>query len=201
MKRIALSLALVAFVLSCKDAAAPDPHSALRVVSSNPALVPGHIPPPPTDAVIDVSVSSNPLFGQFTGVYFANGANVEAATAAQLIGDESLAFLGTAWLRFDNKQMLGTSASANARFQRTDQKLSGMGTLVIDGHTVRIDEVTSFTANPNCTVFGEQCAIISFTATVDGESGHTGHADAFSKETCTLVTPLEGNPYYVCQDL
>jgi hypothetical protein len=143
------------------------------------------------DAAINITISSTPFTGAFNGAYFANGTSIESTVAAQAVGDESLTFLGTAWLRLDNTQAgLGTSASANARFQRTDQKLFGMGTLKIadsDGiiHTVRIDQVTSFQANPSCGA-GEVCAVITFDATVDGESGHHGTAEAFDKEFCSF---------------
>jgi hypothetical protein len=202
MKRLALVLAVVLFGAACTDATAPAKPS-MSVPTPSDLDLKGNLPPPPADAVIDVSVYSTPVFGQFTGVYFANGASVEATTAAQLIGDASLAFLGTAWLRLDNNQILDTSASANARFQTTNQKLFGTGTLVIQGETIRIVEVTSFIANPTCLVFGERCADITFTATIDSDpvpgTLHSGFATAYNKDACgALIIPEEGTPYYYC---
>jgi hypothetical protein len=71
----------------------------------------------------------------------------------------------------------------------TDKKMSGMGTLMIDGQEVVITAVTGFTANPKCRTTGESCATITFDATVDNESGHTGIAEAFNinSESCSLV--------------
>jgi len=194
MKRFPLLLPLVAVVVAaaCMDSTSPANSHAL-LSAKNPDLgFLGNPPPPPVDAAINITISSTPFTGAFNGAYFANGTSIESTVAAQAVGDESLTFLGTAWLRLDNVQPteLGTSASANARFQRTDQKLSGMGTLKIadsDGiiHTVRIDQVTSFQANPSCGA-GEACAVITFDATVDGESGHHGTAEAFNKEFCSL---------------
>jgi hypothetical protein len=192
MKRFALSLSLpvlgaLAFAMACSDTMSPDPHSALRPGTPNPALQ-GNLPPPPTATAINITVSSAlPVTGAFTGVYFGNP-SVESAAAATDVGDESLLSTGTAWLRLDNTQTNGSTASANARFSRTDQKMSGMGTLVIAGDTIRIDQVISFGANPDCTASGVVCASIVFTATVNGVSGHTGTAQAFDREFCRPVT-------------
>jgi hypothetical protein len=189
MKRYSLlPLVAVVFAVACTDATSPANSHAL-LTAKNPELATlGNPPPPPVDAAINIEVSSITFRGALNGVYFANGTSVESAAAAQNIGDESLTFEGTAWLRIDNVQpsLLGSSSSANARFQRTDQKLFGMGTFVIDGHTVRIDEVTSFLANPSCGLPAVQCAVIEFNATVDGVSGHTGHAEAFDREFCSF---------------
>ena len=186
MKRFALPslLAVLVFAQACTDATSPDRHATLT--PKNPTLVlSGNVPPPPTAIAINITVSSAlPVTGAFTGVYFANPSSIQSAAAADEVGDASLLFSGTAWLRLDNMQAFGSTASANARFSRTDQKMSGMGTLVILGHTIRIDQVTAFGANPECTVSGEVCAFIEFTATVDGESGHTGTAEAFDREFC-----------------
>ena len=190
MKRFALPslLAFLVFAQACTDATSPDRHATLT--PANPThLVSGNVPPPPTAIAINITVSSAlPVTGAFTGVYFANPSSFQSASAADEVGDLSLLFSGTAWLRLDNTQSFGSTASANARFSRTDQKMSGMGTLVIAGHTIRIDEVTAFGANPECTISGEVCAHIEFTATVDGVSGHTGTADAFDREFCTPGT-------------
>ena len=195
MKRYSLllvPLVAVVFAVSCRDSTSPAGYHAL-LNAKNPDLgFIGNKPPPPVDAAINIDVSSFPeVVGAFKGVYFANGTSVESALAAQNIGDESLTFTGTAWLRLDNVQPaeLDTKASANARFQRTEQKLFGMGTLEIEGFTVRIDGVKDFLANASCDT-GEPCAVITFDASIliDGvfEPGHIGHARAFNKEFCSL---------------
>ena len=214
MKRFALSrslpvLGVLAFAVACSDSTSPDPHSELKPGTPNPA-VQGNLPPPPTRTAIDVSVSSTggaaplavtanaPVFlhAVFTGVYFANP-SPESALAANEVGDLSL--LTAAWLRLDNKQAGSNSASANARFQLTDQKSSGRGTLIIFDafgapHTVVIGAVTWIAANPTCDAAFDLCAVISFDATVDGNPGQ-GNVEAFG---CTLQTDEGGNPFYFC---
>jgi hypothetical protein len=176
-----------AIAYACTDSTAPaNSHALMTPGNPAPVLGAGDPPPPPVDVAVTFTISSHTFSGPFTGVYFSNG-------------DQSLPFSGTAWLRLDNRQadVLGTSASANARFKVTDDKFSGHGTLVIDGHVVVITEVTSFFANPDCGVPGEVCAVVTFNATVDGESGHTGTAEAFDRETCTLIEG-EGDPVFDC---
>jgi len=201
MKRFALSLSLpvlgaLAFAMACSDTTSPDPHSALRPGTPNPALQ-GNLPPPPTATAILISVSSDVLVGEFTGVYFANGASIDATAASIELGDESLGFLGTAWLRLDNTQTLGSLASANARFQvtsglTTDPNFSGRGTLTISGHTITIDRVTFFGPNPDC-LPGALCATINFDASVDGIAGHHGTVQAFDRAVCTSVSYPDPN--------
>ena len=197
MKRYSLLLPLLAvvFAVACTDSTSPANSHAL-LAPRNPDLgVIGNKPPPPVDAAIVITISSPVTFyGSFTGVYFANGTSVESAAAAQQIGDESLTFLGSAWLRLNNVQPAGYGASANARFQRTETKLFGNGTLMIGDVTIRIDEVTSFKASPTCEP-GQLCAEIDFNATIGNDHDHTGHAVAFG---CGIVTPPEGEPYYTC---
>ena len=218
MKRFALSPSLpvigaLAFAMACSDATSPDPHAALRPGTPNPA-VQGNLPPPPTRTAIDVSVSttgtggaaplaltvSAPVFlhAVFTGVYFANP-SLESAAAANDVGDLSL--LTAAWLRLDNKQTGGNSVSANARFQLTNQKSSGHGTLTIydafgTPHTVVIGAVTWTTANAACDGPAPfvPCAVISFEATIDGRAAQ-GTADAFG---CELQTDEGGNQFFFC---
>jgi hypothetical protein len=196
MKRFPL-LPLFALVFAvayaCTDSTAPATSHPLLSAKDPTAFLLGDPPPPPVDAAINITISSTPFTGSFNGAYFANGTSIESAVAAQAVGDESLTFLGTAWLRLNNVQpdQLGTTASANARFQRTDQKLFGMGTLVIQGHTVRIDQVTSFLANPSCGATGDLCAHIEFNASILNEfgifeSGHTGTVDAFNIAACNF---------------
>ena len=148
------------------------------------------------------STSSFPVTfsGPFNGVYFANPASLANAVAAAEVGDQSLTFDGTAWLRLDNSQpdAFGTSASANARFQTSNGKLFGHGTLNFPGHVVVITEVTKFTAISDCLITGELCASVEFKATVDGESGHTGNGRAFNRASCEFVDPGEGPPFYDC---
>jgi hypothetical protein len=212
MKRFALSLSLpvlgaLAFAMACSDTTSPDPHSALRPGTPNPALQ-GNLPPPPTRTAVDVSVTTTggaaplaltaniplTLHAVFTGVYFANP-SLESAAAAGDVGDLSL--LTAAWLRLDNKQTGVNSVSANARFQLTDQKSSGHGTLFIsDGvvtHTVVIGAVTWDFANPSCDAIFLVCARIRFDATVDGNPA-SGTADAFG---CELQTG-DGGQFYYC---
>jgi hypothetical protein len=217
MKRFALSLSLpvlgaLAFAIACSDATSPDPHSALRPGTPNPALQ-GNLPPPPTRTAVDVSVATTPTGGAaplaltvnpppislnavFSGVYFANP-SLESAAAAGEVGDVSL--LTAAWLRLDNKQTGVNSVSANARFQLTDQKSSGHGTLIIyDGlgapHTVVIGAVTWTTANQVCDAASDLCAVISFEATIDGRAAQ-GTADAFG---CELQIGEGGSQFYYC---
>ncbi len=221
MKRFALSLSLpalgaLAFAMACSDATSPDPHAALRPGTPNPA-VQGNLPPPPTRTAIDVSVSTTGTTallttlasptctfaaGAFEGVYFANGRNIESVNAATQLADQELAFEGTAWLRIDNAQPseLETSASANARFQRTDQKFSGRGSLTFaNGCVVVINEVTSFIANPSCVTAGEPCAQITFNGTINGQPAE-GSVTAFDREFCTVETDEGGNPVFFCPE-
>jgi len=133
--------------------------------------------------------------GAFEGTYFSNGRNIEAAAAAAEIGDPALSFEGTAWLRFDNNQpaLYQTTTSANARFQRTDQKLSGRGTLVfLNTCVVVIDQVTEFIANPACFEAGEPCAEIVFTGTINGQPAR-GNVVAFDREFCEF---FEGEGFF-----
>jgi hypothetical protein len=162
------------------------------------------------DAAIEITVSSTPVFGLFTGTFFANGAAAPSVTAALQANDPELAFNGTAWLRLDNVQGFGSTASANARFQvihagTTDEKLSGHGTLVIQGETIRIVQVTSFTSNPTCSnLTFIPCAVITFDATIDSDPGvtHHGFVEAFNREVCDFVEdPIEGDPFFTCPEI
>jgi hypothetical protein len=172
MKRFPL-LPLVALVFAaayaCTDSTAPA--NAPTLLARNASVVLGDPPPPPVDAAINITISSHPAEGAFDGVYFSQGE--------------------TAWLRLNNTQsdVFGTSASANARFKASGDVFTGKGTLMIDGQEVVINAVTSFFANPNCRTTGESCATITFDATVDGETGHTGTAEAFNinSPSCHLV--------------
>lgn len=171
-----------AVAYACTDSTAPA-NSHASLVPKNPTLAfLGDPPPPPVDAGIIITVSSHVvLTAPFEGVYFSNGK--------------------TAWLQLNNSQLdgFGTSASANARFMRTDNKMSGHGTIVIDGHTITIEEVTFFLANPECDTTGEPCATIMFDATVDGQPGHHGTANAFDREICTFVPPDgESGGFFFC---
>ena len=220
MKRFALySVPLVgalAFAAACTDATSPgDAHASLRPGAPIPALT-GNLPPPPTRTAVDISASTTTtaaafsataaapcpfVSGAFDGSYFANGRAVESGLASSELGDAALAFEGTAWLRIDNKQneLFGTAASANARFQVTDQKTSGKGTLTFfNGLCVLvITDVTAFIPNPRCTVAGEPCAQIVFTATLNGQPAQ-GTATAFDREFCTTFTDEGGNTQYYC---
>jgi hypothetical protein len=200
MKRFALPLSLLVvlvFAQACTDATSPNPNALLAV--TNPTLA-GNVPPPPTTTVVTITVSSPVTYtAVFTGVYFANGGNSASVAAAAELDDPSLAFNGTAWLRLDNNQTGGNSVSANARFQLTDQRSSGHGTLFIvdaDGvtHTIVIGAVTWVSVNPDCNAAFDICAVITFEATLDGEEGHGGTAEAFGCE----LREGEGGPYYFC---
>jgi len=154
-----------------------------------------------TGATAPLSLTVNaPVFlhAVFTGIYFANP-SLESSAAANEVGDLSL--LTAAWLRLDNSQVAPNSVSANARFQLTDQKSSGHGTLIIYDvagvrHTVVIGAVTWITANPACDAPAPfvPCAVIHFDATVDGNPGQ-GDVRAFG---CELQTDEGGNQFYFC---
>jgi hypothetical protein len=121
------------------------------------------------DAAINITIESNAFTGAFSGRYFSNGK--------------------TAWLQLDNMQAdeFGTSASTNARFLLTDNKMSGKGTLMIGTHVVTIGDIISFSANPDCGITGEPCTTIVFNATVNDLPGpHTGTALGFNRESCTF---------------
>ena len=200
MKRFALPsfqlvpiLGVLALASACTDASAPDPHGSLRPGTPTPAIQ-GNVPPPPARTAVVITVASTPVTGIFSGVYFANGGILESLAASGELADPTLGWNGTAWLRLDNTQTLSAvSASANARFQITRGSLSdplagnlsGRGTLVIEGHKITIDRVTSFTPNPNCNFPTLPCAVITFDASVDGDPGHHGVAAAFDREFCT----------------
>jgi len=209
MKRFALplSLAVLVFAQACTDSLSPDRHASMS--PTNPTLA-GNVPPPPTKTIIVISVASTLLVGEFTGVYFASGGNSLSVAAAAELADAALGWNGTAWLRLDNTQTLGSTASANARFQvtrglSTDPNYSGRGTLKMreyfypyTEHTVTIDEVWRFEPNPDCFP-GTLCATINFHASIDGISGHEGTAQAFDSEYCDYVNiPGEEASVYVC---
>lgn len=193
---------VVAVAYACSDSMAPANSTAYRTPKDPTLIQLGDPPPPPVDVAVTFTISSHTFSGPFNGVYFANGHSLESSVAAAEVGDQSLTFDGTAWLRLDNKQpdAFGTSTSANARFKTTDGRLSGNGRLVFaDGElVVVITEVTSFVANPQCGIPGDPCAFITFNATVNGVSGHTGTAEAFDRDTCVFVDPGEGDPFYNC---
>lgn len=189
-------LALVlAVVYACTDSTAPaNPRSLLS--PGNPLGARGDPPPPPVDAAMNICVGGAGC-AAFDGTYFSNGAtSVEAAVAAAEVGDLSLVFDGTAWLKLDNRQPSpdGT-ASPNTRFKRHDAEVSGKGTLVINGQTVVITAVLEFIPNPDCGTPGDPCAEIVFEATVNGVT-QTGSVTAFDREGCTLFTG-EGS-FYSC---
>ena len=192
MKRFSLLalLSLVAFVfaIACTDATSPN---SARLAPKSPDLgFRGEAPPPPADVAITFTIESDVFSGPFDGVYFSNPAHIANTVAAADVGDPTLTLDGTAWLRLNNTQRaeFGTSTSANARFQTSNGKLSGRGTLVIAGHVVHITEVTGFIANPDCLVTGEICATVTFNATVEDLPGpHTGTAQAFNKESCEFI--------------
>ena len=199
MKRFALYsvpvVGALAFAAACTDATSPgDAHSALRPGAPTPAIT-GNVPPPPTRTVVVITVASTPVTGIFSGVYFANGGMLESVAASNELADASLGWNGTAWLRLDNTQTLSAvSASANARFQITRGSptdplagnLSGRGTLVIEGLRITITRVTSFTPNPDCNFPTFPCAVITFDATIEGDTQtHHGVAAAFDREVCT----------------
>jgi hypothetical protein len=207
MKSLALCLGIIAFAASCSDATAPDRHALLtpREPSDVRGGGGGNIPPPPVDAAMNVTVSGVGT-AAFDGTYFAGtGTTATGLSTFALSTDASTSGSGNSWVNFDNKQPdgFGVSNTANTRFQSTDQKLSGKGTLFFFGQfTVVIDEVLSFVANPNCGSPGVPCATITFTATVNGEPGHTGQVAAFDREFCEAypVEGDEGGSFYSCED-
>ena len=169
MKRFSLlPLVALAFAVACTDATTAPANSHTLLAPNDPALK-GDAPPPPIDAAIELIISSDPVYTVvFSGVYFSQGK--------------------TAWLRLDNGQsvLFGTSASSNARFKKSDDRLSGMGTLMFGTHVVTIEDVTFFFANPDCGITGDACAIIEFDATLDGQSGHHGTAIAINRDLCNF---------------
>jgi hypothetical protein len=191
MKRFPLLLPLVAvvFAVACTDATAPaNSHAILS--PSNPSLgALGNPPPPPVDAAITITVSSFPQTAPFTGVYFSNGETIGCDLAAAEVGDLTLCdFMGTAWLRLDNTQPdFGGAASANTRFKRQDDKLSGMGTLSIGDIVVKITSVEEFISFNDCGSAGQTCAIIMFTATDSNGGVHSGVLTATNKSGCEIV--------------
>lgn len=223
MKRFALPpslgipiLGVLAFVAACTDATSPDPRASLRPGRPTPVLE-GNVPPPPTRTAISVTVSTSDgnftaalapaqvctfAEGAFEGVYFSNGRNIESTVAASQLADPELAFEGTAWLRIDNAQpdVLGTRASANARFQRTDQKLAGRGSLTfINGCTVVIEQVLTFASFPACNAPGEPCALITFRGTMGGQPAR-GSVVAFNREFCEVLPGGDGPPSFDCPE-
>src|ERR1700686_3895125 len=99
MKRFALPLSLLAvlvFAQACTDATSPDRHATLT--PTNPLVVLGNVPPPPTKSAVVIRVASlDVLVGEFTGVYFASGGSSSSAAAADELADATLAWNGTAW--------------------------------------------------------------------------------------------------------
>jgi hypothetical protein len=186
MKRLPLLtlLALVfAVVYACNDSTAPANSHALLAPKSPVVALEGEHPPPPVDAAIGVCVDGTTCAG-FDGTYFASGSSFEAAVAAAELGDQSLGLGGTAWLRFDQ----GASASANARIQKTIDRVSGTGTLTVGTTVISFKDATNFTffAHP-CADTGGSCAEISFTT----HDGHDVRMAAFSSEFCSF-DPVEG---------
>jgi hypothetical protein len=171
-----LSLVALVFGGACTDETTAPTTSPKLLAPQGPSFA-GHEPPPPVGVAIMIEVNSHvALIGPFEGRYFSNGK--------------------TAWLQFNNSQSdeFGTSASSNARFMLTNNKMSGHGTLEIQGHTVTIENVTLFSANPDCGITGEPCAAILFDAKVDGISGHHGEVESFNREACTFVPGDEEIP-------
>ena len=201
MKRFSL-LSLVALVFAvvyaCSDSTAPANSNGLLAPTSAVLGLRGDPPPPPVDAAITVTVSGASS-AAYTGTYFSNGTTLESAVAAAAVGEPDLPlFNGTAWLLFDNNNKQpagGGTASANTRFKRQDQKLSGMGTLMINGHAVIITSVDEFTPAEHCGQPGDPCAFIRFKATVNG-TVQEGTAEVFNKVGCSIV-PGEGTGNFV----
>lgn len=201
MKRyslLLLPLVAVVFAVSCRDSTSPaGSHALLSPRNPDPAVI-GNKPPPPVDAVIEISIFS-PGSAIFTGVYFASGKITDDGVPVET-------FDGTAWLRLDNTQPtpFGTS-SPNMRFMVKDNDpptaggtisfLEGVNNLV----TYRVVKVTDFRRFSSCGVTGyatNPCAIITFFAeNVNGPpcdlenletdpNCHFGHANAFDKGRC-----------------
>jgi hypothetical protein len=230
MKRYTLLLPLVAVVVavSCRDSTSP-PNSHALLSPRNPDLDVGNKPPPPVDAVIDISINS-PGSGIFTGVYFSNGKISD-------VGEPVATFDGTAWLRLDNKQPTPdvADASPNTRFMvKGDDRTcaedpstcpTGMGTfsfleprpfpeepVVVTYRIVKVDNFTRFNGCGTPGFPTSPCAIIRFRAEVVGGEPcdltltdpedpdcHHGHLVAFDKASCTR--PLEGGGFdFICSD-
>jgi len=171
-----------AVAYACTDSTAPaNSHSLLSPTDPVLAAKVGDPPPPPVDVAMTITVSS-PGRALFTGVYFSNGST------------ESI-FNGTAWLRLNNKQPTSLGAtSANARFKRQDEKLSGMGTIFFGDVAYKITIVDEFIAFEDCGFPGQTCAIIRFRATDDNGVEHPGQLTARNIEGCEFVPPpVEGS--------
>ena len=211
MKRyslLLLPLVAVVFAVSCRDSTSPAGSHAL-LAPRNPDLgVTGNKPPPPVDAVIDISINS-PSHAIFTGVFFNNGKISD-------VGEPVETFDGTAWLRLDNQQPtpFGT-ASPNMRFMVKDMDPpTAAGTLsFLEGANVvtyRIVKMLDFTRFNSCGTSGfptSPCAVISFIAEdvngppcnlddpLNANGGcHDGNAAAFDKASCLS---FNGDNYYI----
>lgn len=210
MKRhslLLLPLVAVVFGVSCRDTTSPAGSHAL-LSPRNPDLgVIGNKPPPPVDAVIDISIAS-PGSGIFTGVYFSNGKITDDGVPVET-------FDGTAWLRLDNFQPTPdlANASPNTRFMVKDlDPPTGAGTFTfLEGGipvTYRIVKVDNFTRFNTCgspDFPTNLCASISFRAEVVGGPScdlntnvgcHFGNAEAFDKASCFVL--IEGSYEFVC---
>jgi hypothetical protein len=179
-KHLLLAMAVLFVASACNDTTAPTGSVALAPVNS----AEGNIPPPPVDAAINVCVSGDGCT-TFNGTYFANGSSSSALLAAADLADPSLAFSGTAWLRFAHDQMSGTLATANARVKNTNGNVSGNGTLSYgNGEVViQINDIITFDPKSDCST-GVPCAEITFTATVNGVSGQQGAMLVFNAAFC-----------------
>jgi hypothetical protein len=198
MKRyslLLLPLVAVVFAVACTDSTSPANSHAL-LTPRNPELgVLGNPPPPPVDAVIDITINS-PGSGIFTGVYFSNGKITDDGVPEETSD-------GTAWLRLDNQQLTPgvADASRNTRFMVKDlDPPTGMGTFTfLEGSTVvtyRIVKVDNFHRFNTCgspDFPTSPCALITFRAenvlgpacNLDTNEGcHFGNAAAFNKANC-----------------
>jgi hypothetical protein len=188
MKRFPLypllaQVALVCLVVyACSDSTAPGSRAVLT--PRNPELVlQGEHPPPPVETAISVCLDG---CAAYTGTYFSNGATLASTIAAAAIGDAEI-FGGTSWLKFDQTQPTAfATVSANARFKKQDEKMTGTGKFTIGGLVYTVTAVDVFAAYADCGHAGQLCAniVFQFYRGTDQEDTGTGHANAFG---CELI--------------
>jgi hypothetical protein len=209
MRSFALCLGIITFAVACSDASGPDQHASLTPRKpSDVRSSTGNIPPPPVDAAMNVTVGGVGT-AAFNGTYLAGtGTTATGLSALAVSTQSSTSGGGNSWLNFDSKQPdgFGVTNTPNTRFQSTDNKLSGKGTLVFFGQfNVVIDQVLSFVANPDYGSPGVPCATITFTATVNGDPGHLGQVNAFDRDFCELYSSDKESydsqgSFYSCDD-
>jgi hypothetical protein len=204
MKRLPLfpllaQVALVcAVVYACSDSTSPA-NSRAALSPKNPELVlQGEHPPPPVETAISVCLDA--VCPVYTGTYFSNGSSLASTIAAAAIGDAEI-FGGTSWLKFDQtKPTAFATVSANARFKKQEEKLSGMGKFtvgIVDPIDYTITTVDQFIPYGDCGHAGQLCAniIFHFYRGTDPNNTGTGSANAVG---CEVVLQEGGGTFLDC---